>query len=67
MIHVVLICAGKIVIDTIPGMSQQISWTLVNLCYLTVCRLFFDENRAKCIAIALVSYVPLGHRHTVSK
>ncbi|KAF7432701.1 hypothetical protein PC9H_004643 [Pleurotus ostreatus] len=41
MIHVVLICAGKIVIDTIPGMSQQISWTLVNLCYLTLSYLMF--------------------------
>lgn len=27
---------GKIIIDTIPGMTQQISWTLVNLFYLAV-------------------------------
>jgi hypothetical protein len=36
MIHVVLISTGKIIIDTVPGMTQQISWTLVNLLYLAV-------------------------------
>lgn len=36
LIHVVLILCGKICIDTIPGMTQQISWTLVNLMYLAV-------------------------------
>ncbi|KAH9854990.1 Orm1 type endoplasmic reticulum protein [Lenzites betulinus] len=30
MIHLVLICAGKVVIDTIPGMRQEISWTLLS-------------------------------------
>jgi len=37
LIHVVLIILGKIIIDTVPGMTQQISWTLVNLLYLAVC------------------------------
>lgn len=36
LIHPVLIIAGKIVIDTIPGMTQELSWTLVNLIYLGV-------------------------------
>lgn len=36
LIHVVLVFMGKIIIDTIPGMTQQISWTLVNLIYLNV-------------------------------
>lgn len=36
LIHVVLICIGKIIIDTIPGMQPQISWTLVNLLYQAV-------------------------------
>jgi hypothetical protein len=36
LIHIVLILIGKIIIDTIPGMTHQISWTLVNLCYLAV-------------------------------
>ncbi|KAA1473390.1 Orm1 type endoplasmic reticulum protein [Dentipellis sp. KUC8613] len=41
LIHVVLIAAGKVVIDTIPGMTQQISWTAVNLCYLALSYLMF--------------------------
>lgn len=36
LIHVVLIICGKIIIDTVPGMTPQISWTLVNLFYLAV-------------------------------
>jgi heme A synthase len=36
MIHVVLIVFGKVIIDTLPGMTQQMSWTLVNLIYLAV-------------------------------
>lgn len=39
LIHVVLILLGKIIMDIIPGMTQQISWTMVNLCYLAVCLL----------------------------
>ena len=36
MIHVVLIATGKVIIDAIPGMTQNISWTTVNLSYLAV-------------------------------
>jgi hypothetical protein len=36
MIHVVLIATGKVIIDAIPGMTQNISWTTVNLTYLAV-------------------------------
>ncbi|OBZ70207.1 hypothetical protein A0H81_09739 [Grifola frondosa] len=41
LIHPVLIFAGKIVIDTIPGMRQELSWTLVNLFYLALSYLMF--------------------------
>ncbi|THH05179.1 hypothetical protein EW146_g7313 [Bondarzewia mesenterica] len=41
LIHVVLIAAGKVVIDIIPGMTQEISWTTVNLCYLAFSYLMF--------------------------
>ncbi|KAI9064887.1 Orm1 type endoplasmic reticulum protein [Trametes sanguinea] len=41
LIHPVLIFAGKVVIDTIPGMRQEISWTLVNLLYLGLSYLMF--------------------------
>jgi ORMDL family protein len=36
MIHVVLIATGKVIIDVIPGVTQNISWTAVNLSYLAV-------------------------------
>lgn len=36
MIHVVLIAVGKFLIDAIPGVTQNISWTTVNLSYLAV-------------------------------
>jgi hypothetical protein len=41
LIHVVLIALGKIMVDTIPGMTQQISWTLVHLFYLAFSYLMF--------------------------
>jgi hypothetical protein len=41
LIHVVLIILGKIIVDTVPGMTQQISWTLVNLLYLALSYLMF--------------------------
>jgi len=41
ILHPVLILAGKIIIDTMPGMTQQISWTVVNLCYLLFSYLVF--------------------------
>ncbi|KAG5648760.1 hypothetical protein DXG03_000108 [Asterophora parasitica] len=41
LIHVVLLFFGKLVIDTIPGMTQQISWTTVNLVYLALSYLMF--------------------------
>ncbi|KAF8622161.1 hypothetical protein AX15_007279 [Amanita polypyramis BW_CC] len=41
LIHIVLITGGKIIIDTLPGMTQQISWTLVNLFYLALSYLMF--------------------------
>ncbi|KAJ3996951.1 Orm1 type endoplasmic reticulum protein [Lentinula boryana] len=41
LIHVVLICVGKIIIDAIPGMEPQVSWTLVNLVYLALSYLMF--------------------------
>ena len=47
IIHVVLIVFGKVIIDTLPGMTQQASWTLVNLIYLAV-RYSFHILNHKC-------------------
>ncbi|XP_006456759.1 hypothetical protein AGABI2DRAFT_78399 [Agaricus bisporus var. bisporus H97] len=41
LIHVVLIISGKVVIDTVPGMTQEISWTVVNLFYLILSYIMF--------------------------
>lgn len=41
LIHPILILGGKIIIDTIPGMRQEVSWTLVNLFYLSLSYLMF--------------------------
>ena len=67
LIHIVLISFGKIVIDTIPKMTQQISWTLVNLCYLSVRSfiLCYCWSHADCVPSALLLDVSLGHRHAI--
>jgi hypothetical protein len=36
LIHPVLILLGKILIDAIPGMTQDVSWTITNLGYMAV-------------------------------
>jgi hypothetical protein len=36
LMHPILILVGKICLDIFPGMSQQASWTIVNLGYLAV-------------------------------
>ncbi|OCF37280.1 hypothetical protein I316_01189 [Kwoniella heveanensis BCC8398] len=44
MIHPLLILLGKMLIDAIPGMTQDVSWTIVNLGYITVSFLIFHHN-----------------------
>lgn len=44
-IHFVLIFLGKIFFDIIPGMSQETSWTLVNLSYMAGSYLMFHYVR----------------------
>jgi hypothetical protein len=65
LIHIVLIIVGKIIVDNLPGISQQISWTLVNLLYLAVRSQFFLRNilfsEAFSIRLVDISDVPLGH------
>ena len=46
MIHVVLIATGKVIIDVIPGVTQNISWTAVNLTYLAVRGFFLHIHPA---------------------
>ncbi|USP81530.1 Orm1 type endoplasmic reticulum protein [Curvularia clavata] len=44
-IHFVLIFFGKILFDIIPGMTQEASWTLVNLSYVAGSYLMFHYVR----------------------
>jgi hypothetical protein len=44
-IHIVLIFLGKILFDIMPGMSQETSWTLVNLSYMAGSYLMFHYVR----------------------
>jgi hypothetical protein len=71
MIHVVLIAIGKVIIDAIPGVTRNISWTAVNLSYLAV-RSHSYCPKTSCVLSdrhdylsVLVSHVPLGDRHPV--
>ena len=54
LIHPVLIIAGKIVIDTVPGMTQELSWTLVNLIYLGV-------RSTLCASIIMLTFSDSSH------
>lgn len=36
LIHPTLILLGKVLVDAIPGMTQDLSWTVVNLGYMAV-------------------------------
>ena len=36
MIHPTLILILKVLVDAIPGMTQDVSWTIVNLGYMAV-------------------------------
>lgn len=45
LIHPVLVLVAKILIDAIPGMTQDVSWTIVNLTYMAVSpALFFTSS-----------------------
>jgi hypothetical protein len=45
IIHFVLILIGKILFDILPGVSQETSWTLVNLSYMAGSYLMFHYVR----------------------
>ncbi|KAK4688368.1 hypothetical protein P7C73_g1743, partial [Tremellales sp. Uapishka_1] len=43
LIHPVIVLFTKVLIDAIPGMTQDVSWTIVNLGYLAVTFLMFHH------------------------
>jgi hypothetical protein len=42
-IHIVLILLAKILVDAIPGMTQDVGWTVVNLGYMAASFLMFHH------------------------
>ena len=69
MIHVVLIATGKVIIDALPGVTPNISWTAVNLTYLAV-RSFLHipctlAKKGFFSSTVFILNVPLGDRHPV--
>jgi len=68
LIHIVLIVFGKVIIDTVPGMTQQMSWTSVNLIYLAVSSQSTHPFKTQIVlSTAFVPYVPLGYWHSLWK
>ncbi|TFK25944.1 Orm1 type endoplasmic reticulum protein [Coprinopsis marcescibilis] len=75
LIHVVLIICGKICIDIVPGMTQEISWTLVNLMYLAVSYLMFhwvtgipfEDNAGAYDELTLWEQIDDGAQYTPAK
>lgn len=55
MIHVVLILLGKILLDVVPGMRQDASWTIVNLGYIAVSTP--DDDKHECSNFVVLVWV----------
>ncbi|KAG8947298.1 hypothetical protein FRC04_010874 [Tulasnella sp. 424] len=43
LIHIVLILGGKLLFDLIPGVTQNISWTMTNIAYMLLSFLMFHH------------------------
>lgn len=57
VIHPVLVIFGKVLVDVIPGMHQDASWTIVNLTYLLVRPLSLQRfMQFGMIEILIISY-----------
>ena len=65
--HPLLILSGKAIVDSIPGMTQQISWTAANLLYIAVRRGNYPFTIAGVLnnfVSDIVPDVPLGNWHS---
>lgn len=67
MIHPILMLIGKLFVDALPGVNQELSWTIVNLCYLVVRPAApprpLCANLCRCAVF--LHHVPLRDRHSV--
>lgn len=57
LIHPTLIILAKVLVDVIPGMTQDVSWTVVNLGYMAVS---FETARRELISSQL-SFLMFHH------
>ncbi|PWN53152.1 Orm1 type endoplasmic reticulum protein [Violaceomyces palustris] len=75
VIHIVLILIAKILIDVIPGMEQDISWTLVNLGYMALSYIMFhyvtgtpfESNAGAYDQLTLWEQIDEGAQYTPAK
>lgn len=75
VIHVLLIVIGKILLDIIPGMGQDMSWSLVNLGYIAITYIMFhwvqgtpfESNAGAYDALTLWEQIDYGAQYTPAK
>ncbi|KDN44872.1 ORMDL-domain-containing protein [Tilletiaria anomala UBC 951] len=75
VIHVVLILLAKILLDVIPGMHQDMSWTLVNVGYMGISYIMFhyvtgtpfDSNSGAYDDLTLWEQIDDGAQYTPAK
>lgn len=56
LIHIILILAGKLLFDLIPGVTQEISWTMTNIAYMVV-SLHFPHTPAAPYHLCTLAYL----------
>jgi len=75
VVHIVLILTGKILVDVVPGITQDVSWTIVNLGYMTLTFLMFhhvtgtpfEVNAGAYDELTLWEQIDGGAQHTPAK
>lgn len=75
MIHVVLIVVAKIIINEVPGISDSVKWTLVNLGYMAVSFIMFhcvqgtpfDQDSGAYDNLTLWEQIDHGYQYTPAK
>ncbi|KAM0749478.1 putative response to unfolded-protein [Meredithblackwellia eburnea MCA 4105] len=77
LVHVLLLVLGKILFDILPGMSQDLSWTLLNLSYLAITYTVFHyvkgvphdlpNNGGVCDSLTLWEQIDEGAHNTPVK
>ena len=70
LIHPFLVLSGKVAIDSIPGITQPMSWTICNLSYCLVRNMRQAYTRITTISdslplIAIIPHVPLCYWDTI--